>query len=130
MLLRYEDLVAEPEPIVRRICDFLGLDFTPAMLAAAGHPGWQGHNSRIEDVAAQGISQTPVGRHITRLSAHDTAICNLLGRRMLRAHGYRLDTRSLTPLHYTRAAAHIALYVPLWRVRRFQVRIMAALRGR
>ncbi len=30
--LRYEDLVAEPQPLLRRLCDFLGLDFQPAML--------------------------------------------------------------------------------------------------
>lgn len=126
MLLRYEDLVADPEPVARRVCDFLALTFTPDMLDAAGQPGWRGHNSRIEDVAAQGISQSPVGRHITRLSAHDVAICNLLGGQMLRAHGYRLDTRPLSPLHYARAALHIALYVPLWRLRRVQVRLMAA----
>jgi Sulfotransferase family len=31
--LRYEDLVAEPEEHLRRICDFLGLEFEPGMLA-------------------------------------------------------------------------------------------------
>jgi hypothetical protein len=30
--LRYEDLVAEPEPRMRAVCDFLGLAFEPAML--------------------------------------------------------------------------------------------------
>src|SRR4029450_6951764 len=31
--LRYEDLVREPETELRRICDFLELEFEPAMLA-------------------------------------------------------------------------------------------------
>ena len=30
--VRYEDLVADPEAVTRRICTFLGLDFEPAML--------------------------------------------------------------------------------------------------
>jgi Sulfotransferase family len=30
--LRYEDLVAEPEPRLREVCDFLGLEFEPRML--------------------------------------------------------------------------------------------------
>jgi Sulfotransferase family len=30
--LRYEDLVAEPEPRLRKVCDFLGLAFEPKML--------------------------------------------------------------------------------------------------
>ena len=33
MELRYEDLIADPEPELRRICEFVGLDFDPAMLA-------------------------------------------------------------------------------------------------
>jgi len=31
--VRYEDLVRDPEPVVRRICDFLGEVFEPAMFA-------------------------------------------------------------------------------------------------
>jgi hypothetical protein len=31
--MRYEDLVRDPEPVVRRICDFLGEAFEPAMLS-------------------------------------------------------------------------------------------------
>jgi hypothetical protein len=34
--LRYEQLVAEPEPEVRRICEFAGLPFEPGMLEYAG----------------------------------------------------------------------------------------------
>ncbi len=30
--LRYEDLITDPEPQLRRICDFIRLDFDPAML--------------------------------------------------------------------------------------------------
>ena len=33
MELRYEDLITDPEPQLRRICEFVGLDFDPAMLA-------------------------------------------------------------------------------------------------
>ncbi len=29
---RYEDLVRDPEPVLRRICEFVALDFDPAML--------------------------------------------------------------------------------------------------
>ncbi|MBI4881979.1 MAG: sulfotransferase [Planctomycetes bacterium] len=33
LLLRYEELVAHPEPQLRKLCEFLGLPFHPAMLA-------------------------------------------------------------------------------------------------
>jgi hypothetical protein len=32
MEARYEDLVADPEPVLRRVCGFVGLDFSPEML--------------------------------------------------------------------------------------------------
>lgn len=31
--IRYEDLVADPEPVLRRICDLIELDYDPAMLS-------------------------------------------------------------------------------------------------
>ncbi|MCP3958750.1 MAG: sulfotransferase [bacterium] len=34
---RFEDLVADPEPALRRVCDHAGLDYDPAMLAADGY---------------------------------------------------------------------------------------------
>lgn len=37
--LRYEDLVADPEPVVRRICELIELDFEPAMLDYHGAAG-------------------------------------------------------------------------------------------
>ena len=48
--LRYEDLVAAPERELRRICDFVGEDYVPAMLedrssaggVAAAHEWWKG----------------------------------------------------------------------------------------
>lgn len=35
--LRYEDLVADPEGELRRLCAFLGLEFEPAMLRYGEH---------------------------------------------------------------------------------------------
>lgn len=34
--LKYEDLVIQPEAMLRRLCDFLGLDYHPAMAEAGG----------------------------------------------------------------------------------------------
>jgi hypothetical protein len=31
--IRFEDLVTDTEPTLRRVCDFIALDFDPAMLA-------------------------------------------------------------------------------------------------
>jgi Sulfotransferase family len=34
--VRFEDFVADPDSVVRRLCDFLGLDFDPAMVPRPG----------------------------------------------------------------------------------------------
>ena len=50
LTVRYEDLVAEPEQELRRVCDFVGEDYEPGMLedrsgatgVAAAHEWWKG----------------------------------------------------------------------------------------
>ena len=50
--VRYEDLVASPEPVLREVCEFLGEEFAPEMLDRSGRGGvtinsiaapWQGN---------------------------------------------------------------------------------------
>lgn len=59
--LRYEELVADPEPELRRMCGFLGLAFEPAMLEpgvraeriAAGYPEAADHRNLARPLAAR-----------------------------------------------------------------------------
>lgn len=44
--LRYEDLIADPEPVLRRICDFVQLPWDPAMLEYH-----KGASERISEIA-------------------------------------------------------------------------------
>ena len=62
--LRYEDLTAAPEAVVRGVCDFLGEDFTSAMLAyhekaaskvARGEQGW--HQRVNKEVDTQRVER-------------------------------------------------------------------------
>jgi hypothetical protein len=53
--LRYEDLVADPEPPLRRICDLIELDFDPAMLRHAESA--EERLSELGDLEAQGGRQ-------------------------------------------------------------------------
>jgi hypothetical protein len=70
LTVRYEDLVLEPEPAVRRICAFLELDYRPELLAMSRQAGWQGSNSSFGDFGNDGarVSQAPVGRYKTQLA--------------------------------------------------------------
>jgi len=50
--LRYEDLVADPEPALREICELIELEFDPAMLAHHERAGER--ISELGDLAAEG----------------------------------------------------------------------------
>jgi hypothetical protein len=61
---RYEDLVTEPEPVLRRVCEFIELDFDPAMLSYHEHAA-----ERLAEIA------NPLGGKTAewRLEAHARA---------------------------------------------------------
>jgi hypothetical protein len=50
--LRYEDLVTEPEPALRGLCEFIDLEFDPAMLRA--HERAEERLSEVEEVRRSG----------------------------------------------------------------------------
>jgi Sulfotransferase family len=54
--LRYEDLVAAPEPKLREVCDFLGFEFEPAMLEFHRdvQPGQFRNHARLREPASPG----------------------------------------------------------------------------
>jgi sulfotransferase family protein len=41
LVVRYEDLTHDPEPVTRRLCEFIGVEWRPAMIdyGAAPHAG-------------------------------------------------------------------------------------------
>lgn len=68
--VRYEDLVRTPEATVRRICDFLGEVFEPAMLAHGGRLALIPERERwIQGKLAQPISGDAVAAWQKRLTA-------------------------------------------------------------
>lgn len=69
VVVRYEDLVKNPEAIARQICQTLEMDYSPEMLAMQGHHGWRGSNSYFDDIGykQQGISSSGLGRFVDLL---------------------------------------------------------------
>ena len=58
--LRYEDLISSPEPTVRRVCEFLGVEFEPAMLSShhktgglGDIPAWAWHKQVSQPINAR-----------------------------------------------------------------------------
>jgi hypothetical protein len=84
--LRYEDLVAEPEDHIRKICDFLQMEFEPSMLDVSG----QNAAEKYDHTAAQtGIVKTSVGRWKTVLKKEEVAVCQWQAGKEMNDLGYR-----------------------------------------
>lgn len=89
MTVRYEDLVAAPERELRRICEFVGVDYEPAMLedrsgatgVAAAHEWWKGDATGPLDRSRSGRWADEMPPAVQRYAALN------LGP-MLEEHGY------------------------------------------
>ncbi|HEX5588459.1 MAG TPA: sulfotransferase, partial [Acidimicrobiia bacterium] len=83
LVVRYEDIVDDPEATMQRVCRFAGLDYTPAMLAMTGAPDHRdtGGNSSFGDVEVQSISAKAVGRYRSVLTQGEIAFIQCVVRR-------------------------------------------------
>lgn len=88
-IVRFEDLISEPEATVRRVCEFLGEPFEPRMMAMASAEEFRrslGEGTRAE--ASDLLSTDFIGRYRGRVPNAEVAyIQGHLGKLMQR-HGY------------------------------------------
>jgi hypothetical protein len=92
-LVRYEDLVAEPEISLRTLCDFLGEQYDPAMahpdeLAAVAVPGYKTWHTRTH----QSVTAERVRSWRQRLTAGEVERCEAVFGDRLDQFGYRTST--------------------------------------
>jgi hypothetical protein len=73
IVVRYEDLVRDPESIIKQVCQVVELDYTPDMLKMDAQLGWRGSNSHFEDLGYEheGISEKAIARYKEYLSPTD-----------------------------------------------------------
>lgn len=82
-LVRFEDLVASPEPTVRSVCDWLQLTFEPNLLDV---PQWG--SSNIAHGKSSGVSAAMAGKWRQVLSAGEISISERLTRAELQRFDY------------------------------------------
>jgi hypothetical protein len=119
-LLRYEDLVREPEAVVRDLCAFVGEAFEPGMLEMRDAPTYR---AKLKAGAGEGplINADHIGDYLGRIPAHELAFMQQqLGSRM-RRYGYRPDATPMPPL------ARVRYHVVQWPVQRARMAAWAAL---
>jgi hypothetical protein len=99
MIYRYEDLARDPEGTTRRICAFIGEDYSPDMLTLGGVPDHRnnGGNSSFGDLEPGVISTRGIGRFRQVLSRSELAFIELVAGGGLAAAGYERAEIHLTP---------------------------------
>jgi hypothetical protein len=108
--IRYEDLVTNPEHEVVTTCNFLGLEYSPQMLAIE-----QTDRSKVvEDQASwftnvwAGITTAAVGKWRTELTPRQVEVFESVAGDELRALGYETSGGSASPALVPAYAAHDA----------------------
>ncbi|MET8049963.1 MULTISPECIES: sulfotransferase family protein [unclassified Streptosporangium] len=113
--LRYEDLTAEPEAHLRRLCEFLGEDFHPAMCDPAAVAGIAVPVRKTWHARTYGeVTTTRTGSWRERLDPGEVSLCeSVLGDR-LETYGYelsgapRIETSRLVSYERTAAKRKLA----------------------
>ena len=85
LLVRYEDLVTDPERELRRVCDFLGVSFDPSMIAEIDVVGSSFGTARHEGV---GFDEQRATRWRQEVPAIGLGWFRLVAGRELRRFGY------------------------------------------
>lgn len=97
LVLRYEDLVTEPETIVRQACAFVGEDYRAEMLAMNGMPSYREKliGGRSSEAPGPLISAEYVGVHRGRIPVRELAFLERRAAGLMRTFGYEPDSPPL-----------------------------------
>lgn len=111
LVVRYEDLVTDPEPKMREVCEFIGEPFDPHMVTS-GHEG--ATETRLE------FSTSSIGRYRVDVPARDVALMERVLDAEMQRFGYpKADERSLSLgrrlLLETFGRAATAVFLLMWR---------------
>jgi hypothetical protein len=86
--LRYEDLLANPEHELRRVCEFLGEAFDPDMLAYYKAPKTSPHERRNAHNLAQPVISTNMEKWRTEMTSRELRVFEALAGDTLARYGY------------------------------------------
>ncbi|OGC95589.1 MAG: hypothetical protein A2W25_00995 [candidate division Zixibacteria bacterium RBG_16_53_22] len=128
LTLRYEDLVASPDTVVRSICRFLGIAFEPAMLEFHKTSGkYIGeHHSRLIFGAIDPSNTAKWRKH---LSSDDVRLYELMAANHLRHYGYELSGTSTSMRQILLAVGDLLVGLPqrAWQIGRARLAYRRAL---
>jgi hypothetical protein len=92
--VRYEELIRDPGPVVRRVAEFAGLDFDPVMLETTDEAALNPALATWEEVNTT-INAQNVAKWTTKMDPGDLATFEYLAGERLREFGYPLSEHTL-----------------------------------
>ncbi|MFM2189927.1 MAG: hypothetical protein RL491_313 [Bacteroidota bacterium] len=85
--IRYEDLTEQPEQVVNRICNHIGIEFEPSMLDVPR----VGSSNAADQSLERGIDKGRRGKWRSGLNRSEIAICERANRDLMLHFGYELS---------------------------------------
>lgn len=117
--IRYEDLTANPEALIRQMCDFLGEAYEPAMTTPNREAARHYHSKDIHAATREPLTTTRSGRWRRELSVMDQRLVQLVAGDQLGALGYEIASLgSMSSGERMRLAALWGKYMSIQAVRR------------
>lgn len=90
-VVRFESLLRNPEPVMREVCDFLGVPFDPVVLVPTKSGElWRGNSAVMDKFTT--ISTAPIDRWKEIMTPREISWVELHCRREMIRHGYELKT--------------------------------------
>jgi len=132
--VRYEDLVAQPELELRRICDFAGLEFNPGMLNADALPK-TAFVKGTHRLVGSAISNSRVSAWRTKLAGRRLELFEYGAGHMLDLLGYKRATKAIAcqPTNLERTISQFSApfrkLAKRWRLRSRAIRAERGLRA-
>jgi hypothetical protein len=100
-VVRYEDLVLQPEPVLRELLDWLGEDWSPSVLEHHAVQGSRGGKRKVEgrSMVDDPIDVSRISKWTMRMDERQRAVLRRRLERLGRFYGYDVDDPvALTPL--------------------------------
>jgi hypothetical protein len=132
LVVRYEDLVVDPDAVARMVCDFLGEDYRPELLELRGMPSYREKllaqaDAPTRDGASPLITARFVGSFHGRLPARELTFLEARAGNAMRHHGYTTEDVALKGIERLRYAL-VDLPLNLVRMKVWQLRNAAGRR--
>lgn len=98
LTIRFEDLITQPEKILRQVCQFTKLEFTPAMLQVSQSEGGVSSHKKIAP-GQKGIDNRATGKWKQGgLSSTEIHLCQQITQENMHRHNYTIEPIKVNPL--------------------------------